>query len=87
MILPISTPFDSLLSEKQKNILWYCYLKGRNIEEIASKIKMKVSSYLRKDIIGELVRKNLLKETIVSKAAVYSVNKDLVNIKIILINF
>lgn len=80
IILPITTPFDSSLSIRDKTILGFCYQKPRTLEQIASKINMKVSSYLRKVIIGNLISKDLLKESNVSKATLYFVNKNLVSI-------
>lgn len=81
-ILPITTAFDSNLTERQKIILGYCYLKARSIEEIANKIGMKVSTYLRNQIIGQLINKNLLTQNYISKAIFYSSNRETVEIKI-----
>lgn len=79
-ILPVITPYDSSLNDRDKKILGYCYQKPRSIEEIAKKIGMKISTYLRKTILGNLVDKGLLKASSPSKATLYLSNKELVHI-------
>ncbi len=79
-ILSVTTPFDKNLSERDKKILGYCYEEAKTIEEIASKIQMKVSTYLRKTILGNLVNLRLLKENTKSKANIYLANRELVKL-------
>lgn len=78
---PIITCFNyDLLTEKQKNILSYCYIKPRTIEEIASFLKVSVSTYLRKNILYPLVNSDLLIRNDSFKADLYYANRDLVKL-------
>lgn len=47
-------------SRYDEAILRYCYFEDRDISQIAEKISVKVSSYLRKEIIDDLIRRGLL---------------------------
>ena len=47
-------------SEKDEQILGYCYYKERTLREIASLLNIEPSSYLRNEIIGNLINNNLL---------------------------
>lgn len=72
---------DSLmLSERQKIILKFCYFSPKSINEIASFLNMKVSSYLRNDFLNRLVNMNVLKVNRDEKAALYFTNHDTVKI-------
>lgn len=48
------------ISQNEKELLSYCYLSSKSVSEIASKLGVKVSTYLKEKIIGELVTKGLL---------------------------
>ena len=72
---------DSLmLSERQKIILKFCYFSPKSINEIASFLNMKVSSYLRNDFLNRLVNMNVLKVNRDEKAALYFTTHDTVKI-------
>lgn len=47
-------------SRYDETILRYCYFEDRDITQIATKISVKVSSYLRKEIIDDLINRGLL---------------------------
>lgn len=68
-------------SEKDEQILGYCYYKERTLREIASLLNIEPSSYLRNEIIGNLIKNNLLYQNKNSKAITYLTNKSLVELK------
>lgn len=49
-----------VISQGEKELLSYCYLSSKSVSEIASKLGVKVSTYLKEKIIGELVANGLL---------------------------
>lgn len=63
-----------------EKILAYCYLSARNANDIAKHIKVSNSSYLRKNIIDNLVKQNLLIQSTNSKSTYYKTNRDLVEL-------
>ncbi len=70
----------NLLTKKQRDILSYCYFKPRTIEEIASYLKVSVSTHLRKNILYPLVDSDLLIRNESLKADLYYTNHDLVKL-------
>ncbi len=63
-----------------EKILAYCYLSARNANDIAKHIKVSNSSYLRKNIIDNLVKQNLLIQSTNSKSTYYKTNRELVEL-------
>ena len=51
---------DVTLSQKDIQILSYCYMKGRTVREIAGKLGIAPSTYLRNKVLGTLVQKKFL---------------------------
>lgn len=62
-------------NEKEQKILGYCYYKERTLREIASLLNVEPSSYLRQEIIGTLIKNNLLYQNKNNKAITYLTNK------------
>lgn len=77
----ITCVLGDFLSDKEKEILSYCYLKTRTIDEIAKQLNMTLSTYFRKKIITPLVDNNLLIKGKQGKADTYLSNKELVKLK------
>lgn len=63
------------LSERERQILSFCYPLPRTIAEIAERLQLQVSSYLRNQILGRLVEQRLLFLDATGKADVYSTNR------------
>ncbi len=51
---------DLTLSQKDIQILSYCYAKGRTVREIAAKLGIAPSTYLRSKVLSALVKKKYL---------------------------
>ncbi len=68
-------------SKKDEQILGYCYYKERTLREIASLLNIEPSSYLRNEIIGNLIKNNLLYQNKNNKAITYLTNKSLAELK------
>ena len=60
------------------SILAYCLSKSRNVKEIANHLGVANSTFLRKNILGNLVNQNLLFLDDTGKEATYKSNSDLV---------
>ena len=75
--------YPTLPNEKShtKEILSYCYFKPRSISEIASRLGVAVSSYLRSNVLGELVKRGLLRAEKEGNKDLYKANKALVRIR------
>ena len=63
------------LSERERQILSFCYPLPRTIAEIADQLHLQVSSYLRNQILGRLVEQRLLFLDTTGKADTYSTNR------------
>ena len=74
--LKLQTNNGYQLSEKERKILSYCYYEKKTISEIAALLGIKISSYLRNDILGKLVNQHLLEKDISNKADTYLTNRD-----------
>lgn len=78
-IQPVFT--DKILTGKyDEQILGYCYEHGKTIQQIASKIGMKPSTYFRKEIIEPLIEKGYLISNI-SRPEKFTSNKNKVFLK------
>ena len=64
-----------------RKILSYCYFKDRSLEEIAKMLGVSVSSYLRNEILQDLVARKLLTVDKEGKKNLYHTNKDTVYLK------
>ena len=64
-----------------RKILSYCYFKNRALEEIAKMLGVSVSSYLRNEILQDLVARKLLTVDKEGKKNLYHTNKDTVYLK------
>lgn len=64
------------VTDKQKQILEFCYTAKRTVEEIAKMLGIKPSTYLRDEIIQPLLDKGLLFKTGQSKQKLYGANKE-----------
>lgn len=76
----VTCPQWDTLSDKQARILSFCYVKPRTIEEIAAFLSLKVSTYLRKDVLGRLIKANLLLLNDSRRADTYYDNRDIVKL-------
>lgn len=73
---------DTLLSGKHDlKILSFCYNYPKTISEIASILKIKPTTYFRKEVIGNLVKNNYLIEGIIDNKNKYTSNHKKVFIK------
>ncbi len=77
----VSYPFIENGSEYDGRILSYCCLKSRSASEIASFLKVSLSTHLRKDILGSLVGQGLLKIEAKGKRSLYRTNQDKVSLR------
>ncbi len=64
------------LSEKELRVLSFCYAKERTAIQIASALGIKPSSYLRKTLLGELVKKGYLSPIESGRMTLYLSNKE-----------
>ena len=67
-------------NEKEQKILGFCYYKERTLREIASLLNIEPSSYLRQEVIGSLIKNNLLYQNKNNKAITYLTNKSQVEL-------
>ena len=63
------------LPERERQILSFCYPLPRTIAEIAKRLQLQISSYLRNQILGRLVEQRLLFLDTTGKADAYSTNR------------
>ena len=63
-----------------EKILSYCYLTARNTNDIAKHLGISNSSYLKKNIIENLVNQNLLIKSVSSRSTYYKTNRELVEL-------
>ncbi len=74
--------YPSIIAEKSstKEILSYCYFAKRSLSDIASFLGVAVSSYLRNNILGALIERNLLSKEKIGNKEFYRANP--LNVKI-----
>ncbi len=65
-------------SKYDTSILAYCLSGGQNVKDIANHLGIANSTFLRKNILGNLVKQNLLIQDDAGKEAIYKSNPDLV---------
>lgn len=85
-VVSAETPYPDIylqqgnLPENEMKILSYCYNASRSVSEIAEAIGVRVSSYLRKEILGALIEKGYLIGS-ADKPARFLSNRELVKLK------
>ncbi len=67
-------------TKHDKTILGYCYESARTVKEIAGCLGISDSSYLRKNILANLVSANCLFELTINGAKAYKTNPDFVRV-------
>lgn len=72
--IPVSNGTDY-----DEKVLSYCYYQAHKVAEIAEYLGMKDSTYLRKQILGNLEEQGYLEKSKVSRAAYYKTNWDMVS--------
>ncbi|MCR5609473.1 MAG: putative DNA binding domain-containing protein [Lachnospiraceae bacterium] len=68
-------------TEYDENVLAYCYCQKRKVSDIAKYIGKSDSTYLRKEILENLVKNGYLIKTKEARAHYYLTNKDVVSIE------
>ena len=63
-------------TDKDETVLSFCYHKARKVGEIAEKLGLSDSTYLRKNIIGNLERNGYLVKDKVSRTSYYKTDRD-----------
>ena len=66
-------------TEHDEKVLVYCFKKARKISEIAEKLGLSNSSYLRKTILENLAKQNYLEEVKLGRATGYKTNTEMVH--------
>jgi DNA-directed RNA polymerase specialized sigma subunit len=61
-------------------ILSFCYFKARKVSEIAKYLGVSVSSYLRKNVLENLVKHQYLEKSKISRTTYFKTNRDNVDI-------
>lgn len=67
-------------TELDEKILSFCYLTAHKVSEIAEYLGISNSTYLRKQVLENLVKNGYLEKSKVSRAAFYKTKKDMVTI-------
>lgn len=67
-------------SDLDEKILAFCYLKARKASEIAEHLGISDSTYLRKDVLANLVRNGYLESDKVSRTTYYRSSRDMVDL-------
>lgn len=62
-------------------VLSFCYYQAHKVSEIAEYLGVSDSSYLRKQVLGNLVKERYLIKRKISRAACYRTNMDMVELK------
>lgn len=68
-------------TEMDEKVLAFCYYKAHKSSEIAEYLGISNSTYLRKQILGNLVEKGYLISEKVSRARYYKTNREMVSLK------
>lgn len=78
--LKLVYPKDADQKERDDKILSFCYYSPKSLEEIASVIGIKPSSYFRKDLEDRLAKQSLLSVGEFKNKKKYSTNREIVKI-------
>ena len=68
-------------TDKDEAVLSFCYHKARKVSEIAERLGLSDSTYLRKNIIGNLERNGYLIRDKVSRTSFYKTDRDKVKVE------
>ena len=68
-------------TEMDEKVLSFCYYQARKVAEIAEYLKVSDSTYLRKQVLGNLEKNGYLEKSRLSRAMVYKTNPEMVEIK------
>ena len=67
-------------TELDGKVLSFCYLKAHKVSEIAGHLGISDSTYLRKQILGNMEKNGYLEKSKVSRATYYKTNPDVVTV-------
>ena len=68
-------------TEMDEKVLSFCYYQARKVAEIAEYLKVSDSTYLRKQVLGNLVNNGYLEKSRLSRAMFYKTNPEMVEIR------
>ncbi len=68
-------------TEMDEKVLSFCYYQARKVAEIAEYLEVSDSTYLRKQVLGNLEKNGYLEKSRLSRAMVYKTNPEMVEIK------
>ena len=68
-------------TEMDAKVLSFCYYQARKVAEIAEYLEVSDSTYLRKQVLGNLEKNCYLEKSRLSRAMVYKTNPKMVEIK------
>ena len=63
-----------------EKVLSFCYHQARKVSEIAEYLKVSDSTYLRKNVLGNLEKNGYLEKSRLSRAMFYKTNPEMVEI-------
>ena len=67
-------------TEMDEKVLSFCYHQARKVSEIAEYLKVSDSTYLRKNVLGNLEKNGYLEKSRLSRAMFYKTNPEMVEI-------
>ena len=67
-------------TEHDEKVLSFCYRKAHTASEVAEYLGISDSSYLRKQILGNLEENGYLDKSKISRSAYYKTNPDMVSV-------
>lgn len=68
-------------TELDEKVLSFCYLKAHKVSEIAEYLGISDSTYLRKQVLGNLEENGYLEKSKISRAAFYKTKADMVTVE------
>lgn len=68
-------------TEMDEKVLSFCYYQARKVAEIAEYLKVSDSTYLRKQVLGNLEKNGYLEKSRLSRAMFYKTNPEMVEIR------
>lgn len=68
-------------TEMDEKVLSFCYYQARKVAEIAEYLKVSDSTYLRKQVLGNLANNGYLEKSRLSRAMFYKTNPEMVEIR------
>ena len=67
-------------TELDKKVLSFCYHKPHKVSEIAEYLEISDSTYLRKQVLENMVKNGYLEKSKISRSSYYKTNRDIVEI-------